>query len=101
MTRAPLALFLATPMLLAACMAPSSPDPAPRTPGHTGSKPDGVCAASALQHYVGKQVNDVDLSGNDPMRIVPPGVAVTMDYNPSRLNVSTDANGIIIRLHCG
>ena len=34
-------------------------------------------------------------------RVIPPNAAVTMDYNPERLNVYTDDAGIIIKAKCG
>jgi hypothetical protein len=36
-----------------------------------------------------------------PVRIVKPGMAVTMDYSDARLTVETDAKGIITRAACG
>jgi hypothetical protein len=35
------------------------------------------------------------------VRILPPNGIATMDYNPARLNISTDANGIITQVSCG
>ena len=34
-------------------------------------------------------------------RILPPGAAATMDYNPARLNVETDDKGVVVRVTCG
>ncbi len=36
-----------------------------------------------------------------PVRVVAPGMAMTMDYSPARLTVETDAEGIITRFSCG
>ncbi len=36
-----------------------------------------------------------------PVRVVAPGMAVTMDYSDARLTVETDAKGIITRAACG
>ncbi|HQU66834.1 MAG TPA: I78 family peptidase inhibitor [Albidovulum sp.] len=36
-----------------------------------------------------------------PVRVVKPGMAVTMDYSEARLTVETDAKGIITRHSCG
>jgi hypothetical protein len=36
-----------------------------------------------------------------PVRVVAPGMAVTMDYSDARLTVETDAAGIITRATCG
>ena len=35
-----------------------------------------------------------------PVRIVRPGMAVTMDYSADRLTVETDADGVILRHAC-
>ncbi len=101
MARASLSLILTAPLLLAACDAPNGPATAPRTAGTKVSNIDRVCAASQLSSFVGQNVNAVDLSGNDPMRILPPGTPMTMDYNPSRLNVELDEAGTIVRFYCG
>lgn len=36
-----------------------------------------------------------------PVRVVAPGMAVTMDYSADRLTVETDRRGIITRFGCG
>jgi len=59
------------------------------------------CGASGLAPLVTTPVAAADLSGHEPLRIIPPGTAVTMDHRPDRLNVETDAAGIITRIFCG
>ena len=82
-----LALILAVP--LAACL----PDEeAPPTQ-------DDACGAAVLQGLVGQLV--AGQSFDAPSRIIPPGSAVTMDHRPDRLNIETDAQGIITRIYCG
>lgn len=34
-------------------------------------------------------------------RVIPPNSAVTLDYNPERLNVYTDDDGFITKARCG
>lgn len=36
-----------------------------------------------------------------PVRVVAPGMAMTMDFSPTRLTVETDADGVITRFSCG
>ncbi len=36
-----------------------------------------------------------------PVRVILPGMAVTMDYSPARLNLEVDERGHIFRFHCG
>ncbi|MBU0565229.1 MAG: I78 family peptidase inhibitor [Pseudomonas sp.] len=35
------------------------------------------------------------------LRVLAPGDAATMDYNPQRLNIDIDESEVIIRLSCG
>ena len=35
------------------------------------------------------------------IRWLTPGMAVTMDYNPTRLNIEIDKTGEIFRINCG
>ena len=62
---------------------------------------DDGCGAGRYQHLLGTLVSETDFSGIDDVRIIPPGTAVTLDYRPDRLNVETDAKGIITRIACG
>jgi hypothetical protein len=36
-----------------------------------------------------------------PTRIIRPGMAVTMDFAPARLNIDINAAETITRVHCG
>lgn len=68
-------------------------------PGVT-AQPVG-CGAVGLQHLVGqpaKVLQTMKFVGE--VRIVRPGMAVTMDYRPDRLNIDIDATERIIRVHC-
>jgi len=82
-------------LALAACM-PEDGDEA---------EPGAVeCGAAAFQHLVGQPVtpNEAEIgSGDRPVRIIPPGTAVTMDHRPDRLNVDLDENDVITRIWCG
>ena len=84
------AITAAATLALAACQ----PTPGP-TPG-----PDS-CNAGQYQALIGTPVDNADFSGQDSLRIIPPNSAVTMDHRPDRLNVETDADGLILRLYCG
>lgn len=61
-----------------------------------------ACGAGGLQHLLGTDAAAFDFAALDvPVRIIPPGTAVTMDYSPDRLNVETDEAGLILRIRCG
>ena len=66
------------------------------------SQPDTGCGAEAMQNLVGQpaEAHDFD-TGDRPLRMLPPGSAMTMDHRPDRLNVELDADGVITRIWCG
>ena len=105
-----LAAGLAAVLALAGCMAPEG-GAGPATPG-AGAMPAGdvpaapsaedACGAGALAGLVGGPASALDgRTGPGPVRLIRPGMAVTMDYNPLRLNATLDAGGRILRLSCG
>lgn len=80
---------------LAACT-PEVPPPLP-------SKPiDDECGAGALQSLVGQPAAVLQtMRFGGPVRVIRPGMAVTMDYRADRLNIEIDARETIIRVSCG
>ena len=104
-----LALPLLAP-LLAACVVPI-PLPVPEgTPGAFEIVLDegDSCGARGLRSLVGQDgagmagLRVVDAAGQPvPVRVVGPDDAVTMDLNPGRVNVRTDAAGTIVAVDCG
>jgi hypothetical protein len=80
---------------LAACV-PTTPAPPP-------ARPDlNTCTSNAAHDLVGTPVSLVNTSQlAATVRILPPNGVATMDYNPARLNIETDANGTITRVSCG
>lgn len=64
--------------------------------------PATTCEAAPYQQWVGK--DSASLAGMDTpytLRIIRPNQPVTMDFNPSRLNVETDSKGLITAVRCG
>ncbi|MFP5423172.1 MAG: I78 family peptidase inhibitor [Gammaproteobacteria bacterium] len=55
----------------------------------------GQTASAELIEQVQQQANAKTL------RVLAPGDAATMDYNPQRLNIDIDESEVIIRLTCG
>lgn len=73
-------------------------------PENTAEQPEAEadCGAKAMQHLVGQPSGAQDFGAGDaPVRILPPGSAMTMDHRPDRLNVELDADGVITRIWCG
>lgn len=74
--------------------------------GCTNSYPvatdDDACGALALGHLVGGPVSAFDpKSVSVPVRMIGPDTAVTMDYNPMRMNVQHSKSRIIESITCG
>jgi hypothetical protein len=92
---AALAAALALSAVLAGCVEVA---PAPRP-----TLPDlSTCTSNATHRLVGTPISLVNTSQlAQTVRVLPPNGMATMDYNPARLNISTDANGIITRVSCG
>lgn len=60
-----------------------------------------TCGADRLQGLVGQDAGIISEIVNDaPLRVLHPGMTVTSDYNPARLNIAVDENGIITRVWC-
>lgn len=79
-------------ILLAACVE----EPPVAIPG------DDACGASALQSLVGQPAAVLEtMRFAGPTRVIRPGMAVTMDYSPDRLNIEIDAAEVIARVVCG
>ena len=81
------------PLALAACVIeqPGTPIPAEQT-----------CGAEGLQGLAGQYRSVLaSMTFKGPVRVIEPGMAVTMDYNAARLNVELDGAGKITRLTCG
>jgi len=61
-----------------------------------------ACGASAHADLVGQDRSVIaSMTFPAPMRLIGPDDAVTMDFNPERLNVTYDESGTIDRVYCG
>lgn len=84
-------LILAGIVALCACQ--------PVPPGAPGPE---SCGADALQGLVGQSAEVLaTMKFANPTRILRPGMAVTMDYSPTRLNIEVDTAERIVRVQCG
>ena len=90
-------VLVAATMLQACTMVMPEPIPQPIP------QPDLTsCYAVGLEGLVGASVSHLPTNGGwSSVRIIYPGQAVTMDFNPTRLNVRVNAAGIIQSLSCG
>jgi Peptidase inhibitor I78 family len=91
------------PAVPAGGASPPASNAAPPTPAPAG----GTCNAVAA-HFAVSQLNTPALleqarvrSGARLARALPPGLAVTMEFNPERLNLTLDAAGRVTQVNCG
>ena len=99
-----LPLLLVLP--LAGCIIPV---PVPNgTPGSIVVVPGDSCGARDLRQFRGQPATSVEglrivgASGTEvPLRVIRPGDAVTEDFSEERVNIRTDAAGIITSIDCG
>ncbi|MGK7651401.1 MULTISPECIES: I78 family peptidase inhibitor [unclassified Roseovarius] len=71
-------------------------------PSRADEKGPDSCLAATHAALVGQPLSAFDQSALDqPVRVIPPGGIVTMDYNPERLNVDLDSSNTIVRFWCG
>lgn len=67
----------------------------------------GACDDSQAQWAIGKTVTDADVeqartdAGAESARTIGPDQMVTMDFNDKRLNLDTDAKGVVTAVRCG
>ena len=103
-----IALATATALLssLAACSSQPSSDPIapPMADPVTGK---GSCNADAVKSWVGRTADEdsvrqaVAAAGAKGVRVIKPGMAVTMDFRADRLNLEVDAANVITSARCG
>ncbi|HAQ35551.1 MAG: hypothetical protein CMF74_02070 [Maricaulis sp.] len=72
-------------------------------PGTAPMDPDApTCAAPDMQYLVGQRIGEVDTATlPQPMRVVPHGMAVTMDYRGDRTTVWLTEDDRVERVVCG
>ena len=98
----PIATLLSA-VLLSACA--SSPEA--EVVADPAASADSRCDAAQVQNLVGQRITSElaeqarNKSGAQLLRVTQPNQAVTMDYNPLRLNIDIDDADSIIRLNCG
>ncbi len=95
-------LFLLAAFMLAACTTTTNAEQP------IGERSSGTCRADGLGRYVGQPAN-IDVaaailrdSGARILRWTGPGIAVTMDFSPNRINVDLDQSlSRIVGFSCG
>ena len=59
-----------------------------------------TCGAAAYRAMIGTNAAAITLPAELNHRIIAPNTPVTMDFSAERLNIVTDASGIITSLEC-
>lgn len=68
---------------------------------------DDGCGASLIGSFVGLRANATvreevaSRSGAATIRWIEPGMAVTQDFRPDRLNATLDVDGVVTEFRCG
>lgn len=94
-------------MVLLAALTACTPAPPAETPAQTPPVAEGNCSAEAAGDLVGKAYSAEAVekarlaSGSKTVRVIRPGMAVTMDYRIDRLNLDLDEKDVVTRVHCG
>jgi hypothetical protein len=82
-------------LTLAACRDETAEVPA-------GVEPAQMCPAAAQAGLIGQPASVLEtMRFADPVRILRPGTAMTMDYRAERMNIYIDADEKIEKLTCG
>ena len=85
-------LFTLALLLPAGCLAQTE----------TGAGTKNACGASELAYLVGQPASVLEtMRFAGPLRILEPDQPMTMDFNPERMNIQKDENGVIARIWCG
>ncbi|MEZ5956983.1 MAG: I78 family peptidase inhibitor [Hyphomonadaceae bacterium] len=95
-------LIAAYAVALTACGPTTTPaTEAPQAPANAAeATAQDTCGAAQYASLVGSNFAAVTLPAGANIRIIQPDTMVTQDFSPERLNMITDANGIITSLEC-
>jgi Peptidase inhibitor I78 family len=88
---------IALPLMVSACVEPGVGPQVPIDP-----MPVDECGAGALQGLVGQSARVLlTMRFSQDVRVIQPGMAVTMDFLPNRLNIWIAEGDVIERVTCG
>lgn len=99
--------MLVAAMFLTGCTAPEREAPYTTDKIPVTEAGGFECDAAPAQYAIGKKTSTalaqelLAKTGASILRWIPPRTAVTMDYNPVRLNIGYDDAMVIDRISCG
>jgi hypothetical protein len=89
-------------LTIAACAPAPQPGPVPPNPGPATPPVPDTCGAAPFMALVGGPLSAFDAAHSmGSVRVIGPGMMVTQDYSPSRINISHDDRLVITRIDCG
>lgn len=89
-------------LTIAACAPAPQPDPVMPAPGPVAPPVPDTCGAAPFMALVGGPLAAFDAAqAKGPVRVIGPGMLVTQEYSPNRINISHDDRQIITRIDCG
>lgn len=94
--------------VLALAMTACTPTPPPPAVSEAPepAAPTTACNATPIEALLGQRYTPIvqadaqRRSGARTVRVIRPGMAVTMDYRPDRLNIQLDEAGNVAQLRC-
>lgn len=93
---------------LAACAHAASTAPLPADAAHRSPEsPAAQCSTADVQFLLGKTVDERIAqearrrAHARVVRVLRPGQMATLEFNPARLNLRTDAQGMVVSVDCG
>jgi hypothetical protein len=93
--------------LLTGCSATGTQTPETSAEAAVVQTAERECNVVSVQYALGKKSSPalaqelMAKAGATILRMIPPRTAVTMDYNPVRINISYDDAMVIDRISCG
>lgn len=87
-------------LTLSACAAPQ-PEPAEPAPVSPDQQFTDCFKAGDIATLAGLPASQAALRHDRAVRVIPNGSVVTQDYDPTRLNLVTDPDGVVLRAYCG
>jgi len=66
------------------------------------ANPQDTCGMAAYQHLMGRPESEIDRSKlPERARVIMPGMMVTQDFAPSRLNIRVSPDRTVASIYCG
>lgn len=99
--------YLAAAFALSVTAACTATQPAGTAETIGAAEGEEICNAAAAGTLLGLKAEEENVerarhsAGAKTVRVLAPGTAATMDFNPARLNVVTDDAGTVTELRCG